>query len=536
MRIPLRCLAALALLFLCGCLQVQDDITVQPDGSGTVKMVVNSQLPEELINTIGMYARSGATAALLYPPLSETEARRFFPGKGFSLKIEQTTTGDGKVLQIEASFKDVNTLLASPYGRSHQLTLTKLADGKLQLRTLSAAGALAQAGQMRDEVNSRTIPGLDEAQKAKNQMRFQFHVTLPNDVTEANGSREGKTVTWTFARAQSKDDDEFAAIVSGMLEATCSATAISFVPAPTPRLGLVPFGALTEGKVALAGALPDTNKVLAAARFVPYTLSVTRSLDLSGEGGAQASSTQLTGGILLPPELAPQRWGEMKLEEAVDAGGNNLMPKDENSTMSRLPDIAQPDSGSASEENPAETTPGDRTARPYLVSLNFNAPEWKVKQISRVKAVLELEYLGGSEVVKLSNAVPASMVMDMSKRSRSGFEFNSERGQMTDPHLSLLGLVLRVQMAVVQNGMTTVSLEASGRKAAIIDAQLFDKEGRSWTTAFAQDDSSDGSSSRCQLVVAGRPAPPFSLALQVGGVGASVALPIVAEDLPLGDQ
>jgi hypothetical protein len=37
-------------------------------------------------------------------------------------------------------------------------------------------------------------------------------------------------------------------------------------------------------------------------------------------------------------------------------------------------------------------------------------------------------------------------------------------------------------------------------------------------------------------MVAGKPKPPFSLALAVGGVGALVGVPILVENVPVGDK
>jgi hypothetical protein len=47
---------------------------------------------------------------------------------------------------------------------------------------------------------------------------------------------------------------------------------------------------------------------------------------------------------------------------------------------------------------------------------------------------------------------------------------------------------------------------------------------------------SSGEDRSCQVMVAGQPKPPFSLAVAVGGVGASVAVPILLENIPIGDK
>ena len=533
-----RWLPLIGLLLLCGCFQVEDELTLAPDGSGKVTINLHCNLPDELVAMMG--SRFGGGAAPMYPPMSEAEARRFFPAKDFTVKTEQKSANDGKALAIEASFKDVNALLASPYGRAHQLTLNTNGSGRLVIQAVSGGSILAQAAQFKPEgeMASFELPGMEDAQKKKGEMRVEFSMTLPNAVTSNNGKSENKTVSWVVERAKCKDDDEFSARVAEVLEASCGTDGLKFSPVTPPRLGLVPFNQLIAGKATTTASLPDTNKILAAVRFVPYALHVTRTLDLSGEGAGEASGAQLTGAILLPGDLTPQRWGQVKLEEAQDAKGTSLMPKSDEdaamSAMSHVENFGAPDEeGDDEQEEPASSK--DAT-KPHVVSLSFKAPEWKVKEIARIKGLVELQYLGGSEVVKISNAVPANMVMDMNKRSSVNYNYDAERGQISDNRLAELGLVLRVQMAMVQSGMTMLSLESSGAKSALVDAQVFDADGRPWPTTLFQSEASGRENQSCQLIVAGKPKPPFALALAVGGVGASVNVPILVEKVPIGDK
>jgi hypothetical protein len=529
------------LLLLTGCFQIEDELTLQPDGSGMIKLTVNTDLPDEMT---AMTSQFGGGAPL-YPPVSEQEAKYFFPAKDFTLKTAgKSGGGNNKTLTVDAAFKDVNAMLASPYARAHQLSLKTNADGTLKLQTLSGGALLAQAAQFKAEgewASALQMPGLQDAQKKKGGMRLQFKITLPNTVSDGNGSRQDKTVSWTIERAKCKDDDEFAAKMSGLFEATCSAQGLKFSPVTPPRLGLVSFPKLAAGKVAEGPALPDTTKIAQAARFVPYSLQVTRSLDLSGENSYSPSQAQLTGAIIVPADLAPQRWGVPKLEEATDAKGNNLVPKenDENGEILRSFDRSSRfGMGDDPTDEDDDSTGGNSKAKdkPHFVSLNFKAPEWKVKKIGKLKGSVELQYLGGSEIVKLTNAVPAALVRDMSKASAAeSFSFDSDRGQISDSRLAALGLSLKVDMAMSQGGMTTISLESSGGKAALTDLQVFDADGKPWPTTLMQD-SSGGEQHSCQVMVAGKPKPPFSLALAVGGVGASVPVPILLENVPISDK
>ena len=56
-------ITVLAAVFLCGCFQVQDDLTLQADGSGKVKLTVHSNLPEEVTSMLGMSSGFGGGGA-----------------------------------------------------------------------------------------------------------------------------------------------------------------------------------------------------------------------------------------------------------------------------------------------------------------------------------------------------------------------------------------------------------------------------------------------------------------------------------------
>jgi len=528
----------LATGLLSGCLQVEDELTIQPDGSGTVRVTTRTTVPEEMAGMLSAYSGGGRTGGgMIYPPVSEAEAQRFFPRKDFTLSVKETGTDEGQTVAIEAAFKDINALLASPYGRAHQLSL-KIESGGLTIKAQTGGEAAARAAELKPEgeLGAVELPGLEEAQKKKQQMKFRFRIALPNEATGANGAREGKVVTWEVERAKCRDGEEFAAKLAIPGEARCATNGLKFVPVTPPRLGLLPFSNLVAGAGAAPAALPDTNRVLAAARFVPYALRVTRGLDLSGEGNPFQSQAQLLGAVILPAELAPPQWGKASLLEAVDAQGKDLKPKEDEDALSRVMDHY---GSMGEEEEPADAeaeTAGKADEQRRMVSLSFRPPDWKVKQLARIRGSLALHYLGAPEVVKVSNAVPAGAIMDMSKPSGfAGFPSDDERGLITEARLTELGLDLRLQTAVIQSGMVMLSLEASGDRASLVDAQVFDAEGHPWPTNL-QSDQSGGEERSCQIVVVGAPKAPLSLALLVSRVGSTVEVPILVEKVPLGAQ
>jgi len=292
-------------------------------------------------------------------------------------------------------------------------------------------------------------------------------------------------------------------------------------------MGLLPFAELAAGASLDNGATVDTNKVAAAAKFVPYGLSVTRTLDLSGGGGAQESAAQLTGAVMIPQELAPPKWGAPKLDEAVDAKGNDLKPAADD----KQHDFPMRSHYSENESGDEETSETNHVQQ-HMVALAFCPPDWKINEIARIKGSISLQYFGGSQqVVKLTNAVPAKWITDASKMMGGG-GFDPSEKSLTSAALADLGLSLSVQMGLVQSGMKVLSLQVKGTQTTLTDAQVFDADGKPWPT-FLQLQDSGGEQSSCQITVAGKPQPPLSLALAASGGDMAVTVPILVEHVAL---
>ena len=120
-------------------------------------------------------------------------------------------------------------------------------------------------------------------------------MTLPNAVDKTNGRREGKTVIWLVERATCKDAEDFARQLGDVWEARCPSKNIKITPSNPARLGLAPFNALATGANGSTGSSLDTNQIVAAAKFVPYGLVVTRSVDLTGNSGMPETTPYLLG-------------------------------------------------------------------------------------------------------------------------------------------------------------------------------------------------------------------------------------------------
>ena len=182
-------LAGLLLLALCGCIKIKDEITLNADGSGTVRIETRSSVPTDLAQGMGMGRLGGAGNSVMYPPVSEIEARKFFPEKDFKITVTQSKADNGEVTTIiEAQFKDLNALLASAYGRAHQLS-AKIAAGSLVVQGVSGMEAMARFADYKDETGMGAMAGMADLQKKKGEMRSEFRMTLPNAISASTGSR-----------------------------------------------------------------------------------------------------------------------------------------------------------------------------------------------------------------------------------------------------------------------------------------------------------------------------------------------------------
>jgi hypothetical protein len=533
-----RLSAVLILTLLCGCFDVKDELTLEADGSGKVRIETTSVMDPEMYGG-GAMEMSGMGGGVMYPPVNETEARKFFPGKEFDVSVKQEKSGQKTVTLVEAAFKDVNALLRSPYGRAHQLVLK--VDGKdLVLKGVTGMEGAARLTEVKDEsgMGADLVPGMADLEKNRNEMRVEFRMTLPGTVTGGNGRQEGRSITWIEDRKNYTNTTEFARQLSVVCEARCPAEGFKIEPMNPARLALTSFSelSLAPGTETVQGI--DTNAISGAAKFVPYALQVTRSVDLSGEGGSHESGAVLIGAVVVPMEFQPQKWGRPKLIEAVDAKGNDLKPEDsdENSSFG----MSYRYSRFATGMEDGEEEEGEENASPALenrhpVTIAFRPPDWKVFEIARIRGSVEMQYFSGAQVIKLTNAVPASWIVDQSKMMEA-MGMGSGEKRLSDPALGKAGIDLSLNMAMAQNGFTMLMLGMEAKSAALIDAQVFDANGKAWPT-FLQDMSELASSGEedatVTIVVAGKPQPPLSLAFLVSGAGAAVEIPIQLDNVPV---
>lgn len=385
-------------------------------------------------------------------------------------------------------------------------------------------------------------PDVQAARKQTNDMRAEFRVTLPHPVTASTGTRDRNTAAFVFEHAKCTNTTQFAEQLGGLLEATCSADALSFSPEPQVRLGLVSFAELSENQAGPPVRVPDAEKIKSAARFVPRELRVVRALNLTGDHGPSESGGTLTGELNLPKEFAPTRWAEPKLQEAVDAKGNDLKPKeDDDGPRYRGYSGGIADRfGGEDDEDEESAKPKEDKETHRAIHLSFRAPEWKVKEITRIKASIQLQYAGAGRVIKLTNAIPEKWITKRSSSLPSLQDFDlirefaanpREDHRIRDERLDAASVNLQVQNVAFDSGMTTIILGVGAKNGGILEAQIFDAGGRAWFTQTRSNGSGD--ETMFTLSTVGQPKPPLSLALRISSDAKFVDIPIELQNVPL---
>src|SRR6185436_6356014 len=134
----------------------------------------------------------------------------------------------------------------------------------------------------------------------------------------------------------------------------------------------------------------------------------------------------------------------------------------------------------------------------HTVAVSFNPPDWQTAgtfriEVSKLKATAALLYFGGSQVVKLANAIPEKSIMKMDGAGSFSFDENPER-TLSDPRLTQLGIKLKLEHAMQQNDSLNMSLSAEGKNAVISSLQIYDADGKPWPTTLSKNDFGEGAS------------------------------------------
>ncbi len=513
-------LLGLLALLASGCAEVQDEVTIAKDGTVAVRIETRGRIDMNNLMARGHAIPFGETPqAFHYPPFSEEEAKTLFPGAELEVKPLQDENGMTVGVAATAKYADIGAFLRSPYADAHALTLA-VEEGVLRLRTrtgLQAVGALAAS-------ESKTLGMFTPIQKKTylahlDKLAYRLTVRLPAAATAEGAAVEGNSVTWRIDGAELADAPAAAAAFGRIYAASCPADGIAFAPVGRPRLDLVPFADLEERTV-----VPPTREGLKAdirkrGRFLPVMIQVKRSFDLAGGHGFYGENEmRFVGAVELPEDLAPTRWGRLRMTEATDDQEFSLLPDNPNrhswDPYRHINDRMRMMGGN------------DGTVR-RIVSAELETPSFEAKTLAVVRGEMELVFGGPLHVVKLPGAVPADTI----KEGHGGYS-SSSNDALTHPKLGALGLKLSRHVGQRIGGVVMFGVSVESETAFIDDICAFDGEGNPWPT-FVANQNGGGGRRWLQVLVVGEPKGDLSLALVAQGQGEPVAIPFELKNVPI---
>jgi hypothetical protein len=534
-------LVAVCLAASGGCLKVKDHLTINPDGSGTVRIEVFSAVtPESLRGSRYSSWLSNLEQGdhVIYPPLHAEHAEKLFPGKAFTVKAtESEAGGNAPTLVVEVAFKDVNTLIASPYGEAHALSLRRDGDVLRFAAHSGFAGAViaSDADQMRYTARRHV--------HKKGDMAAEFAVSLPSAITKSDGQTKGRTATWSLARADAKDDTaKEIQLFTRPLRAACPAQGIGFTPASPPRLGLFSFNELTAGPAQGMPKPPTRQQVTASARYQPHYAKSVRAFYLPGRGpdrdehggtrhAIQSSGLDVVGILTLPRAYAPNRWATPTIEEARDDLGTNLLANREaraaSSRRSTWDSLFRHDFGKP-------TTDEER----HVLLFDLDAPPPEARRLAALRGAAQLEYFDNYQVIKLPTIIPLEWVRRLTPDRRWVGGVRG-RNEIESPLLERLGIRVRI-ITVEQRTSndrakqrsTRFWFSVTSRDAQVVAIQPYDARGRPWPKVqWAGHFSSRVDPTHFAFPVHAEP--PYSLALLVSATTVRMRVPVTLREFSL---
>jgi len=203
-----------AVLALAGCIKVDQTVSINPDGSGTLDMVYG--MSEQTIAQLEAMEQMAASMkqegmeveAESDSPLDfdEAEVRKKFAEKkpeGVQLLDVSSESRDGwKYMNVKLAFDDLESLKNTEFFEDNELTITKNAEGNYVL--VQKLGSEEMGMPAGPQAGSEGAQGMDDkAMQAMATMlsglRIAMTVAVPGEVIETNATQvEGNRASWVY--------------------------------------------------------------------------------------------------------------------------------------------------------------------------------------------------------------------------------------------------------------------------------------------------------------------------------------------------
>jgi len=200
-----------AALTLSGCIKVDQTVSINPDGSGTLDMIYGmseqtiAQL--EAMEQMAAGMKEEGTEAESDSPLDfdEAEVREKFAQEkpeGVQLLDVSSESRDGwKYMKVKLAFDDLDSLKNTEFFEDSELTLTKNAEGNYVLVQKLGSDDMGLPG---SQTESEGAQGMDEkAMQAMAAMfaglRIAMTVAVPGEIIDTNATQvEGNRASWVY--------------------------------------------------------------------------------------------------------------------------------------------------------------------------------------------------------------------------------------------------------------------------------------------------------------------------------------------------
>ena len=203
----------LFLCCFCGCVQVEETLYVQSDGSGVAHVnfaFSQSKLDQLLtLQQIGsIFSNGGAEqdpVALFGfdPDFTEAQLRDEFEAyrsHGVSLQsVDITEKDDWKITRMKIGYQDIKALTRTPL--MDQLQVQQILDsrGNVQFRQALAPLPREQQALLEDHAVQHLL-----AQFASG-IKFQVNIITPSPILKSNGTEQGQQARWSYTLNEGRD-------------------------------------------------------------------------------------------------------------------------------------------------------------------------------------------------------------------------------------------------------------------------------------------------------------------------------------------
>ena len=201
-------MSVFALLALCGCLKMEQEVTLNKDGSGEVDIMyaMSEQTVQQLKAMSEMAEQSGGEVTSTQDSFEFDEAKvkkKFdaLKDEGITLKkVKSETKGGWKYMYITADFKDISKLKKMDEFDDSSMTITKNADGNYVIDSGMSQGEMGE-GMDNPEQMKAMLPMLAG-------MRIVMKFNTPGKIIETTAPiKDKKSAEWVFD--VDKDPDTF---------------------------------------------------------------------------------------------------------------------------------------------------------------------------------------------------------------------------------------------------------------------------------------------------------------------------------------